>query len=143
MNERLSWLPMSDRKGLPMPRVVFRDIAWASGAFFCRMAERCFDKELDADRNDGDVLVISTHWGQPSASTIAHEHRHFQQYYCLGLPQCGVVQPFQMMGDGEEDWRAGIRRFYRAQPWEMDALRYAMRIHRDEKCECEWEALTC
>ncbi len=134
---------MSDRKDLPTPRVIFLDTGDFSGCFYARRIERCVDDWLDIDRSEADYIVLSTHWGDVSGSTIAHEHRHLQQYYSLVLPQ---LPKYQMNvvnvveGLAEADWSREIRRYYLTQPWEMDALRYSMKTHLDEHAEEQWAA---
>lgn len=133
-----SWLPLSDRKGLPTPRVLLRDLCNVGGFFAPRTKERCIDEEFGFDRRESDHIVLSTHWGEPMGSTVAHEHRHFQQHYRLLLPQLGKVLPVDF-GETQEDWVKGIHQFYTSQPWEMDALRYSMRVHRDVYAEAHYE----
>ncbi len=136
----LDWLPLSDRKGLPTPRVVLRDVADCSGRFYCRLPYRWVEHDIDIERSERDVILLSTHWGEPSASTIAHEHRHFQQRYLTGLPQSGHYrQPFSD-GGTVEGWRIAIRRYYREHPWEMDALRYSARVHVDDHNDAQLHA---
>lgn len=133
------WLPMSDRKNMPAVRVLFRDIDCAGGFFVPRTAERCIDDGFDIDRGEADHIILSTYWGDPHGSTIAHEHRHFQQYYSTVLPQLGEPLPF---GDNNEQvWRANIKRFYLSQPWELDALLYSMKHHPDAYSEPQLEAV--
>jgi hypothetical protein len=132
-----SWLPLSDRKGLPTPRVMYADLDWCGGCFIARTAERCIDEDFGIDRREADVIVLSTRHGDVPGSTLAHEHRHFQQHYLQALPRIGVVRPFDDAGG----WDAGIRSYYGSQAWEMDALRYSMRAHRDETCEAQWAAV--
>lgn len=140
----LQWLPLSDRKTLPTVRIAYVDIEFAGGLFACRTDGRCLlqDLGLDIDRRDGDVIVLSTHWGDPHASTIAHEHRHFQQHYFPRLPRLGMVQPFDNGGDITiGGWRRGISQFYKRQRWEMDALLYSARISRDDSVEPHLDAV--
>ena len=138
------WLPLSDRKGLPTPRVLFCDAPEFGGAFYCRTLSRAVDGlwlGLEFDRYEADHIVLSTHWGDTPGSVIAHEHRHLQQFYRgTSLPAIGVQQPFA--DDGTyEGWRKAIRRYYRSMPWEMDALRYSMRTHRDQTAEQHFEVM--
>lgn len=131
------WLPLSDRKGLPTPRVLFRHMDWCSGCFVARTHDRFIEDWLDIDRSEGDVIVLSTAYDDIDPSVIAHEHRHFQQHYFQSLPRLGACIPFDP-GDGSlEAWNVGIRNFYRSQPWEMDALRYELRIAKTEKSESQ------
>lgn len=137
------WLPLSDRKGLPTPRVLYMDLDWCLGCFVARTPERCVEDYFGIDRSERDVIVFSTHWGELAGSVVAHEHRHFQQRYLLGLPRLGT--PINQVRDVRDaaHWRAAIKRFYTSQPWEMDALRYSVRVHLDEPTEQQLEAVLC
>ena len=133
----INWLPLSHRKGIPQARYVYRDVEWCSGAFFHRTEESCYDERVGLDLKDGDVILLSTHWDNIRPATIAHEFRHLSQHYSLCLPQIG--QPVPTQSDGTyETWEKEIRRFFRRQPWEMDALRYELRHAPDETSEEMW-----
>jgi hypothetical protein len=85
------------------------------------------------DLRDGDIIMVSTHWGDPHPGVIAHEHRHFQQHYLTSLPRIGRIEPFQQ--SDTEGWERAIVEFYTRQPWEMDALSYQHRIAPGETSE--------
>lgn len=125
------WLPLSDRKTLPTPRVVFVDLPAWGGYFACRTVERCIDDVTDIDRRDGDLIVLSTHWGDPRPGVLAHEHRHFQQHYLPCLPLMRGGQSGFDFGNTLESWNRTIRRYFVTQPWELDALRYERRLAPD------------
>lgn len=73
------------------------------------------------------VILLSTHWGEPRPSVIAHEYRHYQQCMlkaptALPLPDAQIANPPEYDGT-YAGWVAGNRAFYR-RPWERDALLY-------------------
>lgn len=131
----VSWLPLSDRKGLPTPLVAFGDFADASGYFLAR-GIRYDEFESTGAR---DVLLLSTVHG-PRPATLAHEHRHFQQHYIPGLPRI-FAAPALQFGDTVTTWRRAIRAFYLTRDFEMDALRYERRLAVDEVNTASFEAL--
>lgn len=135
------WLPLSDRKTMPTPRVVYLDLAWCGGYYAGRTTTHCLDDFGSwLDRKDGDIIVLSTHWGDPRPGVIAHEHRHLQQHYVKSLPQIGLCKGTN--DDGTlGTWEREIRTFFRTQPWEMDALRYERRIAPDEVSESMVQAV--
>lgn len=135
-----TWLPLSDRKTLPSIKVVYRDIDYAAGLFYPKHTCKWIDHDLDMDRGESDIIVLSTRWGDPTESTISHEHRHFQQHYFLGLPQIGILVPFENDGT-HEGWKAGIKAYYQKQPWEMDALLYSERVIRNDSNDEQMEAV--
>lgn len=135
-----SWLPLSDRKTLPTVKVLFKDFEYASGLFYPRTPNRCVDDWLEIDRGAIDVIVLSTHWGEPQMSTIAHEYRHFQQHYISNLPHWFGQSTASCAHDGTyRGWQNMIRNFYRSQAWEMDALLYSLKYARDDYVEAELE----
>lgn len=116
----LNWLPRSERKGLSLPRVEFRDVVGAGGYYL--MAGARFDEFEHAGERD--VLVISITAVDPAA-TIAHEFRHMQQRYVTTLPRIECA-PWMDFGDTFETWSRAFRVFYR-RPWERDALQFELR----------------
>jgi len=124
----LSWLPISERKGLPTPAILFHHDPQCSGCYLARgepwdQLEHCGER---------DVLMISTaHGARPS--TIAHEFRHMQQRYVTALPRIGF-SPALDFGDTLEAWERAVKVFYR-RPWELDALRFESRLAPDDTNE--------
>lgn len=135
-----NWLPLSDRKTLPSVRVLYVDITEAAGYFVSRTEHRCFNEEFQIERSERDVIVLSTHWGDPTGTTVAHEHRHFQQRYGLSPVRLGRPLELEPRGETYEDWAQWMRRFY-SQPWEKDALLYSLKHDRDDATQQQYEAL--
>jgi hypothetical protein len=134
----LSWLPLSDRKTMPTPAVAFMDLDWCS-ACYLRRGDRHENLESTGAT---DMIVLSTHWGGDiRPSCIAHEYRHMQQHYLPDLPKAYADGMLQLdFGDTRESWLKSIRQFYRAMPWESDALRYELRLSPDQQNEESWQA---
>lgn len=132
----LSWLPLSDRKTMPTPEVVFLDMPWCSA---CYKPRGFASDELEATVAR-DVLFISTHWGKDiRPSTFAHEYRHMQQYYIPALPKIMFDVHQLDFGDTYDTWARALRTFYRTRPWERDALRYERTFSSDEENEQAWQ----
>lgn len=128
----LSWLPISDRKTLPTPRITFMDLDWCGGCY-CARGLRFDDMELTGNV---DTIVVSTHFGEVKPSVLAHEFRHMQQHYLPSLPRIFAAPTLDFSGD---KWEGAIRRFYRGRPYEADALRYERRLAPDHANERAWQ----
>lgn len=125
----LNWLPLSERKTLPTPRMAFIDVTGCGGYCAYRTDYHCIEELTGWDRRDGDVIVVSTAYGdyERTAATLAHEYRHLQQNYFNDLPRLGTCQPFRQ----DMPWEEAIRVFYR-QPCEFDALLFEHRFAPEE-----------
>ena len=130
----LSWLPLSERKGMATPEIRFEEFTWASGYYLPR-GQRLDDYE---HTGRGDVLVISTSHGARKA-TLAHEFRHMQQRYIPSLPRLGISRVLDF-GTTHEDWMRAVRIFYR-RPWELDALRFEAKHAPDQQNEASLRSI--
>lgn len=127
----LNWLPMSVRKGLPTPRVIFASREW--GGRYCSTRRDCgryIDPLTDIDCTKRGLIEIN---GEDSIwegsdllpGAIAHEYRHHEQQHSWRRFYSSV---FQCRGD----YRASIVAFFRGYPQEMDALRFQLRVAPDD-----------
>lgn len=132
----LSWLPLSDRKSIPTPEVAYAEMHDCGGCYV-PAGYRDDDFETTGRR---DLIVLSTAFGEPRPTTIAHEFRHLMQRYLPSLPRLRFM-PALDFGETHETWTRAIRVFYRERPFELDALRYQTRIAPDDLTADFWQAL--
>lgn len=130
----LSWLPMSDRKGMPTPQIAYADLDWCSGCY-CKAGTRFEDMEAPGAR---DTIFVSTRFGDVRGAVLAHEYRHLQQHYITSLPKSFNARALDF-GQTFESWSNAIKEFYK-RPYELDALLYERRLSPDEGNLMQWEA---
>ena len=111
MSSDTSWLPLSDRKNIPQVKVVYEEYCGQnySGYYYFN------------------TIVIALHPGECHnfvASTIAHEFRHHIQRVLNqhSVPAIPVPE------DIETNYNKAIRRYFRYNISEMDALVYQNKI---------------
>lgn len=99
MTTDLTWLPLSVRKNIELPRVEFEE--WA-------------DQPYGGYYQKG-ILTIVEH--ESTAAVIAHEFRHYLQ------DLNGTLGPGRRWSDyAGHSYNKSIRHYFRSQGWEMDAL---------------------
>ena len=104
----LNWLPLSDRKNITKPKVVVEDFNNQTyGGYYV----------------PGSNTIVVVDWpGIVIESVLAHEFRHHIQYE-LNQYTCkdGSIQYLDL------DYRSSIRKYFRTQPHEYDALLYEVK----------------
>lgn len=110
----LSWLPLSDRKNIDLPNIVY---------------------EIHTDQNYGGyyeygtkTLVVVLAEEHLIPATIAHEFCHYLQYI-RGIPFTGSsLDLFEKF-----EYTRAIRMYFRSQPKEMEALLYESKVAKNER----------
>lgn len=115
-----NWLPNSIRKGLSTPRVVYTNSDQYGGRYIWPDTGiiECFDM----DTSEGAIIEVTS--SHSTASILAHEFRHHWQRYCADLkPGKAWRQPSTM-----DEYKKQIIRYFRDDPFEMDALCFEIAI---------------
>lgn len=124
----LNWLPMSLRKGISTPRIVYGDPGFpCGGVHYGRTPYRRILVGTDIDTKEGSVLWISDP-EQESQHTLTHEWRHHWQNES-GWDISGPW-PYHHQ-EIREDYEREIKRYFRM-PYELDALLFQHRHEPDD-----------
>lgn len=126
-----NWLPMSVRKGISTPRLLYIDEQHHyGGMYYFSMPYHYIiqepDIDLDLDLYEGGVVVVAGENG--AAHTLAHEYRHHWQRETGRLNEGSQF-------DAGSDYETSIRRFFTADPHERDALMFQHRLAPDDLSE--------
>ncbi len=110
MNE-LSWLPLSERKNITLPKVIFED--------YCSQGYGGYQLE--------NTLVVVLEDEENIPATIAHEYKHYQQYIN------GIIFPPSRIGlFKKHSYNKAIRMYFRTQRHEMEALLFQERVAKSK-----------
>lgn len=124
----LNWLPMSLRKGISTPRIVYGDPGFpCGGVLYFRTEYRRVLDGIDLDTKEGSVICIADP-EQERPHTLTHEWRHHWQHesdWDLSAPW-----PYHHQ-ETTEAYEREIRRYFRM-PYELDALLFQHRHAPDD-----------
>lgn len=110
MNE-LSWLPLSERKNITLPKVIFED--------YCGQGYGGYQWE--------NTLVVVLEDEENIPATIAHEYKHYLQY------TNGIIFPPSRIGlFKKHSYNKAIRMYFRSQRHEMEALLFQERVAKSK-----------
>jgi len=99
MTTDLTWLPLSLRKNLPLPKVIIEPFAdQPYGGYYC----------------DNVIVAVES---EDIAATLAHEFKHHVQHQNRYIPGSDWEQTSKGLSYNE-----GIRKYFRSYWWELDAL---------------------
>lgn len=117
MSSSLNFIPLSNRKGIPTPKVVFVPYTGQNYGGYYAYDNRLVIVERDEKR---------------TPATIAHEFRHHEQLYrnqfsCRKGSKTYHHLPYEQM----------IRNYFRSQAHELDALLFERKIAPDDTNE-QW-----
>lgn len=102
MTTDISWLPLSLRKNIDLPKVVYEPVNDLYGGYFI----------------NGTKEIIVVEYEPQVPSTIVHEYCHYLQDISGKLPTKGSnVSLFE-----KYSYNKAIRLYFRTQWWEMEAL---------------------
>lgn len=129
----LRWLARHD-KDLPLPEIIFTP---SNLDFRGQKCGGCYYKPEQNEFLYGDlfipfdkgVIVVGTESPELIAGTIAHEWRHHWQFH-RGLS----LEPSHYDPKAFEEYtgyRAAVRKYFRTQAHELDALRYQNKVAPD------------
>lgn len=106
-----SFLPLSERKGIPEPKVFLESSNTHYGGYYSIEHKH--------------IVVCET---PDIASTLAHEYRHYLQDYTniVKLPKTNNSPNFNL------PYRKMIRHYYRTKRHELDALLYELKHAKTE-----------
>lgn len=99
----ITWLPLSVRKGLDTPKVVY---------------EPYVDQPYGGFYRDNMILVV-VHDEKDAAATIAHEYKHHIQRH---TGKKFTVPNNVLDGFSKYSYNKAIRNYFRQMWWEMEAL---------------------
>ena len=103
----LSWLPLSERKQITLPKVVFEE----------------YNNQNYGGYQQGNTLVIVQNSESNIPATIAHEYKHYQQEIS------GYKFPTNKLALFEKySYNKAIRLYFRTQKHEMEALLFQERV---------------
>lgn len=113
MTTDLNWLPLSLRKNIVLPKVVW---------------EEKNDQPYGGFYEKGILTIVEDKY---EASVIAHEFKHYLQDITVGIP----CVPFNMELFRGDTYNKAIRLFFRTRPWEMEALLFQHKYAPEEYTE--------
>jgi len=116
--ERLTWIPLSERKGIDPPRVIIEPYTGQKYSGYYNTGSR--DLVVVDRENEGQVTL---------ASIMAHEYRHYTQHL-TGRFDLSTGSDLSMFDQFE--YNTAIRKYFRSQPFEMDALLFQARVACDK-----------
>ncbi len=116
----LTWIPLSLRKNIELPKIVYHNKNDQYGGYFIR----------------GTKEIIVTEYEPQVPATIVHEYCHYLQDIKGILPNGSDTSMFQ-----KYSYNKAIRLYFRTQWWEMEALLLEHRIHATEVSKFWLEAL--
>lgn len=116
--ERLTWIPLSERKGIDPPRVIIEPYTGQNYSGYYNTGSSTL------------VVVDREAEGQATiASIMAHEYRHYVQ---------DVTGTFDLSAGSDVTmfdkycYNTAIRKYFREQPFEMDALLFQAKVACDK-----------
>jgi hypothetical protein len=131
----LNWIRRQD-KGLLLPAVVFADLENCGGYYVKPRRRETFIDGRYCDLERG-LIAISTRWPDFQASTLAHEWRHHWQ----AEHGFSMEESWGFDADWDADYDQQLRRFFRTQAIERDALAFQCRHAFNQKCDQTLEIL--
>lgn len=118
LNERLTWIPLSERKGIDPPRVVLEPYTGQNYSGYYTTGTKTL------------VVVDRESDGQSTIATIiAHEYRHYVQDV-TGLFDITNGSDVSMFD--KHEYNTAIRLYFRKQPHELDALLFQAKVACDK-----------
>lgn len=102
MSSDISWLPLSCRKGLDTPKVIYEPTSDLYGGYY--------------EHGTKELVIVADN--EDFASMIAHEYCHYAQYFEGKLKPCSDgLWMFE-----KYSYNKAIRLYFRTMWWEMEAL---------------------
>jgi hypothetical protein len=128
----LHWL-LKTAKWLPIPKLLFSEKALdgaVCGIYYPPSWKCNHIVPIDGVEyhNKNGIIVINTSYPENIESTMAHEFRHHWQIFSGWKLTSSLFDSL----DFENDWTNSVIRYYKEQPYEMDALRYQNKMVRSE-----------
>lgn len=125
----LDWLPLSVRKGLDQPRIVFTGAADCGGRYWARArGNKPILTPFHFDRREAAIIELGC---MPTPATIAHEYRHhWQRENNIYWSPCSAA--WNPIDDGWNAYWKEIRRYFTTHKDERDALLFEAKIAPDD-----------
>ncbi len=112
-HSELSWLPLSDRKNIDLPNILWEEYTGQEyGGYY---------------EHGSTNLVIVMRDERTVDSTIAHEFKHYLQY----INGNSSINGSDLTVFSKYDYNTAITIYFKTQPHELDALLYEHKIARN------------